>query len=182
MYTIRLDFQRFSDIDLRSLIGAVGVYVIWDARAKARPTYIGEGTILRRFAQHVTRDGRRFAQPWNGYVAVISGSTSGVHKDEVRIAERALLDVAFHSDRLPRANKHPGNAAIIRDSCKTTPIRIVVSGYDPLSAPKNTRPLTVAKRITIWHSDIADYVVEADWRLRRLGRPIIAATRWSFIP
>lgn len=67
MYTIHADFQRFRDVNLIDMIGATGVYVIWDARAKARPTYIGEGNILKRFTDHVRRDGRRFAHPWNGY-------------------------------------------------------------------------------------------------------------------
>ena len=71
MYTIRAEFQRFRDVNLIDLIGAMGVYVIWDARAKARPTYIGESNILKRFTDHVRRDGRRFAQPWNGYVELL---------------------------------------------------------------------------------------------------------------
>jgi hypothetical protein len=46
VYTIYPDFQRFPDVNLIEMIGATGGYVIWDARAKARPTYIGEGNIL----------------------------------------------------------------------------------------------------------------------------------------
>src|ERR1700674_2997394 len=78
MYTICAEFQRFRDVNLVELIGATGVYVIWDARAKARPTYIGEGNILKRFTDHVKRHNRRFAHPWNGYVAIIAGSTRDV--------------------------------------------------------------------------------------------------------
>jgi hypothetical protein len=80
VYTIYAEFQRFRDINLVELIGAAGVYVIWDAHSKARPTYIGEGNILKRFTDHVKRDNRRFAHPWNGYVAIIAGSTRDVHK------------------------------------------------------------------------------------------------------
>ena len=49
MYTIYANFQRSRDVDLTETIGATGVYVFWDARANARPTYIGEGNILKRF-------------------------------------------------------------------------------------------------------------------------------------
>ena len=92
--TIYADFQRFRDANLVELIGATGVYVIWDARSKARPTYIGEGNILKRFTDHVKRDNRRFAHPWNGYVAIIGGSTRDVHKYESTVVERLLPDVA----------------------------------------------------------------------------------------
>ncbi len=40
MYTIRAKFERFREVNLSDLIAAIGVYVIWDARSKARPTYI----------------------------------------------------------------------------------------------------------------------------------------------
>jgi hypothetical protein len=172
MYTIRLDFQRFIDLDLRGLIGTIGVYVIWDARAKAQPTYIGEGTILRRFAHHVTRDGRRFARPWDGYVAVMSGSTKDVHKAEARVAERILLDIAFLNDLSPGVNRHPGNAAIVCDYCESEMLQIVVAGYDPLAAPKGARLLTRTKRIKVWLEETG-YVLKADWRLRRLRQPIL---------
>jgi hypothetical protein len=172
MYTIRLDFQRFIDLDLRALIGAIGIYVIWDGRAKARPTYIGEGTILRRFAQHVTRDERRFAYPWDGYVGVLSGSTPGVHKDEARVAERVLLDVAFHCDRLPPANQHPGNSAIVCDFCRSQTLQLVVSGYDPFAAPKTARLLSRTKRIKVRSTALGGYEVQADWQLRRLRQAI----------
>lgn len=75
MDTIYAEFQRFRDVNLVELIGATGVYVIWDARAKARPTYIGEGNILKRITDHVKRHNRRFAHHWNGYVAIIAGTS-----------------------------------------------------------------------------------------------------------
>lgn len=62
--------------------GQTGIYVLWDAQAKARPTYVGEGNILKRLADHARRDDRRFAKPLDGYIAVISGSSDGVHKTE----------------------------------------------------------------------------------------------------
>jgi hypothetical protein len=63
MYSIYAEFQRFREVDLAELIGAVGVYVIWDAHAIARPTYIGEGNILKRFTDHVRRDKRVRQRP-----------------------------------------------------------------------------------------------------------------------
>ena len=48
MITLTAEFVRFADLHLRSLFGMVGVYVLWDSRAIARPTYIGEGNVLKR--------------------------------------------------------------------------------------------------------------------------------------
>jgi len=59
---IKAEFRRLDEHSLPSLIGAVGVYVMWDGQARARPTYFGEGTILKRLAEHPTR----FALPFDG--------------------------------------------------------------------------------------------------------------------
>lgn len=172
MYTIHAQFERFRDVDLAELIGAIGVYVIWDARTKARPTYIGEGSILKRFTDHVRRDGRRFAHPWNGYVALIAGSTRDVHKDESRAIERLLLDVADDTDRRPAANVHPGSASAVLGFCKKEKLRVAVRGYDPLLPPNEARPLSAAKHITAWCNMIGDYEFHHTWRRRRLRAPI----------
>jgi hypothetical protein len=175
MYTIQANFQRFRDLNLSALIGATGVYVIWDARAKARPTYIGEGNILRRFTDHVKRDNRRFAHPWNGYVAIIGGSTHDVHKTESTVVERLILDVAKDTDRAPQVNVHPGHARRVLRFCRDETLRIAVSGYDPLMRPTEAKLLHRAKEIKVWASDnsLDNYEFGHDWRLRRLRRPII---------
>jgi hypothetical protein len=177
MYTIYADFQRFRDLDLAELIGATGVYVIWDSHAKARPTYIGEGNILKRFTDHVKRDNRRFAHPWNGYVAIIAGSTRDVHKTESTVVERLILDVAKDTDRSPQVNVHPGNAHRVLRFCRDETLRIAVSGYDPLMNPIESKPLHRAKEIKVWVSDVSldNYEFDHDWHLRRLRQPIISA-------
>ena len=173
MHTIYADFQRFRDVNLAELIGAIGVYVIWDARAKARPTYIGEGNILKRFTDHVTRDGRRFARPWNGYVAIIAGSTHNVHKSESTVVERLILDVAKDTDRQPQVNVHPGHLSRVLRLCRDEMLRVAVSGYDPLIHPAESKPLSITKEIKVWHEPDGTYDFGHDWRLRRIRQPII---------
>jgi hypothetical protein len=173
MYTIQADFQRFRDVNLAELIGATGVYVIWDARAKARPTYIGEGTILERFTKHVNRDAGQFAFPWNGYVAIMAGSTRGVHKNESRVVERLLLDVAANTDRLPAANRSPGCASIVHAFSEKQTLRVAVYGYDPLLPPSEARPFSKAKWITARVVDCNTCEVSHDWYHRRRRAPII---------
>jgi len=175
VYTIYADFQRFRDVNLIELIGATGVYVIWDAHAKARPTYIGEGNILKRFTDHVKRDNRRFAHPWNGYVAIIAGSTRDVHKYESTVVERLLLDVAKETDRKPQVNVHPGDVSRVLRFCRDEMLRIAVSGYDPLVPPSESKRLTRVKEIKVSASTESDdsYDFTGDWNLRRLRQPII---------
>jgi hypothetical protein len=174
MYTIRTQFQLFREVDLSELIGANGVYVIWDSYAKARPTYIGEGNLLSRFAKHVERDGRRFAQPWNGYVAIISGSTHNVHKEESKAVERLLLDIAKETDRLPGANDNPGSKSAVLYYCQSETLRIAITGYDPLISPFECKMLTCTKEIKVCvEGDNGYEIVKHDWRLRRRRAPII---------
>lgn len=173
MHTIYADFQRFRDINLVELIGATGVYVLWDASAKARPTYIGEGNILKRFTDHVRRDNRRFSHPWNGYVAIINGSTRNVHKSESLIVERLLLDVAKDTDRAPSVNSNPGHGRRVLSHCQNGMLRIVVRGYDPLAPPWEAAPLAGSKAIKVRAVGVNEYALEHDWRLRKLRRPII---------
>lgn len=172
MYSIVADFFRFSELHLADMIRAVGVYVIWDARAIAKPTYIGEGNILKRFADHSQRDGRRFPLPWDGYVAIISGSTRGVHKFESLAVERLLLDVARETDRLPVANKSPGSSAAVVSFCTNETLRIAVQGFDPLMPPGHNRPLAAVKEIKAWVEDDHPYSIVHDWRMRKRLAPI----------
>lgn len=171
MYTIKAKFETFRDINLSELLGAVGVYVIWDARAKARPTYIGEGNVLRRFTDHVERYGRAFAHPWNAYVALISGSTRNVHKAESRAVERLLLDVARETDREPAVNAHPGSSSGVLHFCRHETLRVAVTGCDPFMVPD--RSMSGAKDIKARRIGEDDYEIEHTWRLRRLRAPVI---------
>jgi hypothetical protein len=173
MYTIKTRFQRFRDIDLSELIGAVGVYIIWDAKAKARPTYIGEGNLLKRFADHCTRDGRRFNQPWDGYVAIISGSTVKVHKEEARAVERLLLDVAIETDRAPTVNVQPGAAAVVLRYCASEMLCVAVRGMDPLLPPWESRMFRGSKQIKAWADLDVGYEFDHDWSKRHTRRPIV---------
>ncbi len=168
MYSIRATFCRFAEVNLAAMIGATGIYVIWDAHAVAKPTYIGEGNILRRFTDHTRRDWHRFARPWDGYVALISGSTPAVHKYESLALERLLLDVARHTDRLPAANRNPGSTAAVLSYCKRELLRVAVSGWDPLVPPREARPLRRVKRIEAWVDDQDSYSFCHDWKRRRL--------------
>src|SRR5438445_8388965 len=142
MRVIRVSFDRISEITLPDLIEAVGVYVIWDGQARARPTYIGEGTILKRLADHSSR----FAKPFDGYIAILGDKSSTTAKHEAEIVEALLLAVAEATDRLPPHNVAPGKAHRIAKGFRSRGVlRVSVAGYDPLGVPWQTRRLASPK-------------------------------------
>lgn len=172
MYTIPVHFRRFSDLHLGDLIGATGIYVIWDANAVYKPTYIGEGIVLKRLSDHTARDFRRFARPWDGYVALFEANTSGVLKLASQIAEKLLLDVGFTTDRFPSANRSRGSTAAVTGVLKHEAIKVSVRGFDPYSDPALGRRLSGSRSIRARPEAGRSYWIEHDWRLRRIGRPL----------
>jgi hypothetical protein len=172
VYKISVRFVKLHEMSVPEFLSATGVYVIWDARARARPRYIGEGNILRRFTDHV--GARKFAHPWDGYVAAVQGSTRGVHKEEAMAVEHLLLKVASEIDCIPSLNAHPGHGSVVRYFCKGEQLRVSVAGYDPFLSPFTSRTLPGAKQINVRMKG-EDLVVEHEWRMRRLRRPAIGS-------
>ena len=171
MHVIDAVFRRLTDCSVPDLLGELGVYVLWDGMAKRRPTYIGEGNVLKRFTDHVERDGRKSRHPWDGYVALIRGSTRNVHKEESKAVERLLLDVAEDAGRNPRANAHPGSSSAVMGFCRDETLRVEVRGCDPLVSPKS--PVQSKKEIKARATGEDSYDLEHDWRHRRTRAPII---------
>lgn len=168
MHVIDAVFRRLTDCSVPDLLGELGVYVLWDGMAKRRPTYIGEGNIIKRLVEHHGR----FAQPLDGYVAVLS--TRGVSHQRAKangmIVEALLLEVAEDTDRRPSVNVAPGRLRSLDDILRRHPtVRINVSGLDPLRAPESLPRLASAKRIVLRASSGGDIDVDHDWRLRRQG-------------
>ena len=163
MHIIKIKFHRLREVNLADLVGAVGVYVIWDSRAKARPTYIGEGTILKRFAEHSTR----FARPFDGYIGILGDTSGKSPKREAEIVEAVLLEIAEEMDRIPSANKASGKFTwLVRIVRSHSQLRINVSGYDPFGIPGRTRRLSTAKSIQLKFMEGEVYMRHV-WRKRR---------------
>lgn len=169
METVRAHFLRLDEVAFPALIGAVGTYVIWDGRARARATYLGEGVLLERFAKHAGR----FAWPFGGFVAVTGDWTSARSKRDAEILEAVLLVIADDTDRLPIHNRSPGKVSRIRRVFQSHgTLRIRVTGLDPLMIPEQARPLQAPKVATVrFVAPEEPYTVEHPWRRRRLLLP-----------
>lgn len=164
MHVIDAQFERLTDIPVGFLFGCMGTYVLWDSQAKARPSYVGEGNILKRLVQHV----ERFAAPLDGYVAPLHEPSWQRAKAHAEIVEALLLHVAYETDRGPSTNVASGKLraldAIFRSHGT---LRVNVRGFDPLLPPWAARPLRGAKQIVLRDLTDGTALVEHDWRLRR---------------
>jgi hypothetical protein len=157
-------FERLQDVSVDRLFGATGVYVLWTANAKARPTYIGEGYLLDRFGCHVPR----FGDGLIGSLAILGYDETWRLKEHAQIVEHLLLGVADSVDRKPAQNKSPGiNAGVQKVFRRHGVLRVRIEGVDPLRDP--TRPssrLTEPKLIELRDVGLEGPDLYHDWNRR----------------
>jgi len=164
MHVIDAHFARLSDVAVTDLAGCIGTYVIWDSQAKARPSYIGEGNILKRFVQHLDR----FAWPLDGYVAALRAQTWQRAKADAEIVEALMLAVAENTDRKPSVNVASGKLRGLDSIFRSHgTVRINIRGYDPFTPPRAARAINGIKRIVLRDLSDGSALYEHDWQLRR---------------
>jgi hypothetical protein len=161
---IDVTFERLTDVSVASLLGCIGAYVLWDSKAKARPSYIGEGVILKRLTEHVYR----LDYPLDGYAAPVFESSRQRAKAHAEIVEALLLVVAHQTDRKPSVNIASGKLRAIDAIFRSHgTIRINVRGFDPLTPPRNARPLSATKQIVLKDLPDGSLTLEHSWNARR---------------
>ena len=106
MHVIHANFELLSEVPVTELFGFVGTYVLWDGQARVKPSYIGEGNLLKRLVDH----SRDYATPLNGYIAVLGEAKRKKAKRDAQILETALLEAAAATRRRP-PNKSAGRKA-----------------------------------------------------------------------
>lgn len=166
--TIRASFQRMHDVSLVRAYDETGVYVLWSSQANARPSYIGEGEILKRFVEHLSKPWA--TRPLDGLIAIIDEGTARERKWKAEAIELLLLKVSEDVGRSPTHNVHPGKASgfdklLQRANHNVRTVRFVFGGCDPLLRP-DARPMSALKSATV--RAMGDrWVIEAhDWRRR----------------
>lgn len=168
MHRIDAEFIAFDELPLSSLFRAVGVYVIWDARQISRPTYIGEGDLLRRFgAEHADR----FHAPINGYAAILGSSGKRAHKRDAELTELLLLQCAAITDRYPTVNVAAHRYSVLeRASLRLGTIRVALSGRDPFTPPwARARYFRTGARINARPAS-SEQAFDHPWTKRRKAR------------
>lgn len=136
MHVINVEFFSLETEPVAQLFGETGVYVLWSPFAHDRPTYIGEGILLKRLARHVDW----LTRGVTGLAAVTSLEVirSRRAKKDAEIVEAVLLWIANAIGRYPTKNEAPGkgrrvDAVFLKDAT----LRINVRGYHPLRYPES---------------------------------------------
>lgn len=163
MHIIDIHFEKMTYMPITYVLGSIGVYVIWDSQAKARPSYIGEGNILKRLVEH----NNRFARPLDGYVALLDISPWQRAKADAEIVEALLLEIASATDRSPSVNVAWGKLRRVEGIFERHgTLRVNVRGFDPFIHPATARPLVATKRITVRPDNDGDMLCEHNWKWR----------------
>ena len=167
MISIHVTFVSFARVHVGDLFGLTGVYVIWDNFASGRPSCIGEGNFLERFAWHSKTGVRKFTPPIRGYVGFVEENPKCSIKDAGCVIERLLLDVAGRTERSTATNKHPGDGSLVKLFCQEGIVRVTIKGCDPLSPASTATPLRNSKMIRAEPDRDGNYLLDHSWRLRR---------------
>ena len=166
VHIVNTKFRRLDEVTLADIYDEIGVYVIWNAHSEFRPSYIGEGEVLKRFACHLGTSWAR--RPLGGLIWLNdSGHTRKEQKWECELVECALLALGDYVDRGAIHNQSRGKAASLshllhRFGERT--VRVNVTGYDPLFPPERPR-LSKMKTFKVLEDGKLD---QDDWRSRSI--------------
>ncbi|MCL4750466.1 MAG: hypothetical protein KJ015_09910 [Myxococcales bacterium] len=165
--TIRAHFEQLESVSIVDAYDEIGVYVLWSGKAAVRPSYIGEGNVLKRFVDHLAKGWA--ARPLAGMMTLIPDGTAREAKWRALAIERVLLHIAGQVDRFPANNKNVGvmsgiTKLVQRADHSVKTVRFVFTGQDPLLAPERpaisgSKEAVLRARRDVWH-------VEHDWRTR----------------
>jgi hypothetical protein len=168
MFEIQAHFQRLNDITLSEVYDAIGVYVLWSGRAVVRPSYIGEGNVLKRFVDHM---GKTWAtRPLRGVMALVQEGTAKERKWKAETIESLLLYIAADIACFPSNNISGGKVSgleklLRRQKDDVDTFHITISGQDPLSPPE--KPMLRAPKCITISGQVRPWSVEHRWGHRR---------------
>lgn len=128
MKTIHAHFQKFNDVSLYHALDSIGVYVIWDSKARVQASYIGVGNVIDRLGKH----SGRFSFPLDGYVAFFDKI------EDAHIVEALIIEIAKDTSRGGTHNKMAGHWSLIKKKCKNEKLKVFVKGNDPLKNPSSS--------------------------------------------
>jgi hypothetical protein len=172
MLEIQAHFQRLTDTTLSEVYDAIGVYVLWSGRATLRPSYIGEGNVLKRFVDHM---GKSWAtRPLRGVMALMQEGTAKERKWKVETVESLLLYIAADVACFPSKNLSGGKVSgleklLRRQKGDVDALRVTISGQDPLMPPERP-PLRTPRCIDICEQGVRQWSVKHPWHHRRRRR------------
>lgn len=166
MHVIDADFRLLKEIAVSALFGFVGTYILWDGQARVKPSYIGEGNVLKRIVDH----SKDYAMPLNGYIAILGEATRTGAKRDAEILETVLLEAAAETRRSPPNNSQAGSLRGIASLfSRHGVIRVNLTGYNPLSPPRLRRVFDERKEIRLIDDGFGNIFMSHPWKSRHGG-------------
>ena len=169
MHIIRAEFRRLNEVSLFDAYDELGVYVLWNGHGQVRPSYIGEGEVMKRFAAHLAAPWAR--PPLDGVIWINPHGTHHEAKMECELIECALLALADDVDRDPIHNKSRGRPVALRrvlDRFGGRRVRVNRHGL---------RPTLSARELADARNQGAHDLGRWTDRAVRLARPVVSRNR-----
>jgi hypothetical protein len=164
MHTIDITFRSASDTPLSSIMTAVGVIVFWSPAAKANPTCIERGYILRHLAAHSDQLDR-------GTDVIIGMVNPGEDMPrelrDVELAEAIIIEVGKAINCEAKETDDHSLELLQRSVEKNKGIRLRVWGRHPLRRPNaSTSRLNGPVNVTVTMDQEGYLLFKAPWRRR----------------
>lgn len=163
MHIINANFECLDEMPVTRLFGTIGVYVLWSRRADVRPSYLGEGKLIDRFArEHIDR----FGTGTRGYASIMEEGTERRRKADAEIVEADLLQIGEKIDQLPPNNASAGKRKAMQTLWEDghNVVKINVTGWHPLRWEARLRGRVEIKAWLDHDDDGFQMELEHPWR------------------
>jgi hypothetical protein len=164
MHTIDITFRSASETPLSSIMTAAGVIVFWSPAAKANPTCIERGYILRHLAAHSNQLDRG-TDVVIGMVNPGEDMTKELH--DIELAETILIEVGKAINCEAKETDDHSLELLQKAVQKNGGIRLRVWGRHPLRRPNaSTSRLNGPVDVTVTMDQEGYLLFKAPWRKR----------------
>ncbi len=164
MHIIDITFRSASDTPLSSIMTSIGVIVFWSLAAKANPTGIERGYILRHLAAHSNQLDRG-TDVIIGMVNPCEDMTKELH--DVELAEAILIEVGKAINCEAKETDDHSLELLQRSVEKNKGVRLRVWGRHPLRRPNaSASRLNGPVDVTVTMDQEGYLLFKAPWRRR----------------
>ena len=164
MHVIDITFRSASDTPLSSIMTTVGVIVFWSSAAKANPTCIERGFILRHLAAHSNQ-----LDKGTDVVIGMINPEQDMSKElqKVELAETILIEVGKAINCAAKETDDHSLELLQKSVEKNKGIRLRVWGRHPLRRPDSSSSrLNGPVNITVTLDEEGYLLFKAPWRKR----------------
>ena len=164
MHVIDITFKSASDTPLSSIMATIGVIVFWSPAAKANPTCIERGFILRHLAAH----SNQLDKGTDVVIGIINPGEEGSKElQDVELAETILIEVGKAINCAAKETDDHSLELLQSAVQKNKGIRLRIWGRHPLKRPNlSSSRLNGPVNVTVTLDEKGYLLFKAPWRKR----------------